>query len=301
MQTLSEGDLLGYTKAMLRKYAISPRKKWSQNFVVKKKVVDALFSGAELDSKDKVIEVGGGLGTLTFFLLNKCTEVVSYEIDPLLATIMVKNLNQYVKKLSVISADFLNQKIPDHPKMIANLPYNISSPFIKKITNLQVPPETIAITLQNEFAKHLCARSGDAQYSRISVFPSFFYHFELKETFPSNYFYPKPKVKSSVVIGKRAKNIPQPVKEKAFFTFLTNLFCRKHKKVKNNLEVYKKMISDSQRKRFKIELQQLEYSSLRPLHLSPQQILSLYIQFKELMREFQKRTVSSLSGNKRID
>lgn len=271
---------------MLRKYAISPRKKWAQNFVVRKKVVDALLSGAKLDSKDKVIEVGGGLGTVTFFLLNKCTKVISYEIDPLLATIMVKNFIKYEKKLSVISDDFLTQKIPDHPKLIANLPYNISSPFIKKIINLEVPPETIAVTVQNEFARHLCARSGDADYSRISVFPSFFYHFELRETFPSNYFYPKPKVKSSLVIGRRTENIPQPVKEKEFFTFITNLFCRKHRKVKNNLQVYKKIVDDSQRKRFKNELQQLEYSSHQPRHLSPQQILSLYIQFKELIRGF---------------
>ncbi|MFW9855931.1 MAG: 16S rRNA (adenine(1518)-N(6)/adenine(1519)-N(6))-dimethyltransferase RsmA [Candidatus Thorarchaeota archaeon] len=273
---------------MIRKYAISPQKKLSQNFVVKKKVIDAILAGVALKSSDKVVEVGGGLGTLTYFLLNGCTEVLTYEIDPLLSTIIVKNFIDQAKKLTVVSNDFLKQKIPVYPKLVANLPYNISSPFIKKITTLDIPPQTIAVTVQNEFARHLCAKAGDAHYSRISVLPSFFYNFEIRETFNSNCFYPQPKVKSSLVIGKRTKHIPPQVKETSFFTFLTNLFCRKHKKVKNNLLVYKNSIDDSQRKQFKSQLKNLEFSTFQTLNLSPEQILGLYIQFKEMMTELQK-------------
>ncbi|MFW9780421.1 MAG: 16S rRNA (adenine(1518)-N(6)/adenine(1519)-N(6))-dimethyltransferase RsmA [Candidatus Heimdallarchaeota archaeon] len=273
---------------MIRKYAISPQRKLSQNFVVKKKVINAILSGVALKSSDKVIEVGGGLGTLTYFLLDRCTEVLTYEIDPLLATIIVKNLIDQAKKLVVVSDDFLKQKIPVYPKLVANLPYNISSPFIKKITTLDIPPETIAVTVQNEFAKHLCAKAGDANYSRISVLPSFFYNFEMGETFTSNCFYPQPKVKSSLVVGRRTKNTPPQVKETPFFTFLTNLFCRKHKKVKNNLLVYRKGIDDSKKGQFKRQLRKLEFSTLQTLNLSPEQILNLYIQFKEMMTELQK-------------
>jgi 16S rRNA (adenine1518-N6/adenine1519-N6)-dimethyltransferase len=264
---------------------VSPKKSLGQHFVVEKKVIDALISESNFTFKDEVVEVGGGIGTLTFFLLQHCKKVISYEIDPILSTIMLKEFIQDNKRLKVISGDFLIQEIPSHHKLVSNLPYSISSPFFQKITDMDHRPERIAITIQSDFANHLCAIPGESNYSRISVFTSYFYKFEEKDTFPPNCFYPKPKVNSSLVCGNRL-NPPKEVKESNFAIFLTNLFCRKHKKVRNNLRVYRKTLQKEDRPRFIRELDKLEYSSTQPINLTPIHILDLFTQFEDILHQF---------------
>jgi ribosomal RNA small subunit methyltransferase A len=282
---LEKGDLKKYTQTLIQNYAISPRKSWGQNFVINKSVIDALLEEANLREKDIVVEVGCGIGTLTYFLLKNCQKVFSYELDPILSTIMRKEFYNYNDKLEIKSGDFLKFKIPHHHKLISNLPYGISSPFIKKITKIKDRPEIIAITLQREFADHLCAKTGDSAYSRISVFSSFFYRFEVIKTFPPHFFTPKPHVQSSLVRGIKL-DPPKLTREKDFFVFLTHLFCRKHKKVRNNLQVVAKSYPRNLRKMFRLELDKLEYRSHQPVNLSPIQILDLFRQFNEIRISF---------------
>lgn len=281
LHLLAEGNLKKYTTALIRNYAISPKKSWGQNFVVKKVVIDEILSEAELNKEDRIVEVGSGIGTLTYFLLQNCQKLYSYELDPILSSIITKEFFDYGEKLKVISGDFLNLKIPEHQKLISNLPYGISSPFIKKITKIENRPETIVVTLQREFAKHLCAKPGDPNYSRISVFSSFFFKFEIKKTFPPHFFTPKPNVHSCLVRGTKLEP-PETTKRKDFFVFLTHLFCRKHKKVRNNLQVYIKQFPRDQRTLFREELDKLEFHSSQPINLSPQEILTLFQQFEEI-------------------
>ncbi|MFX0174231.1 MAG: 16S rRNA (adenine(1518)-N(6)/adenine(1519)-N(6))-dimethyltransferase RsmA [Candidatus Hodarchaeota archaeon] len=282
LHLLSRGNLKEYTRAIVQNYAIVPKKALGQNFVISKRVVEALLSEAALNPQDIIVEIGGGIGTLTFFLLQECQKVITYEIDPILSTIIKKELIEYEKRLRVISGDFLNYKIPPHQKIISNLPYRISSPFIKKISRAENYPETITVTLQNEFANHLCANPGEPSYSRISVYSSFFYEFNKIISFPSSCFYPKPKVNSSLVQGIRKKP-PNEVRNDQFVIFLTNLFCRKHKKVRNNLQVYGRFQQRNIRKVFTNELDKLSFASKQPINLSPSQILELFLQFKEIL------------------
>ncbi|MFW9906622.1 MAG: 16S rRNA (adenine(1518)-N(6)/adenine(1519)-N(6))-dimethyltransferase RsmA [Candidatus Thorarchaeota archaeon] len=286
---LEKGNLKKYTKTLIQKYAISPRISWGQNFVINKSVVDALLLEANLREKDIIVEVGCGIGTLTYFLLKSCQKVFSYELDPILSTIMRKEFYNYGDKLEIRSGDFLKLEIPYHHKLISNLPYGISSPFIRRITDISNRPEIITITLQREFANHLCAKAGESDYSRISVFSSFFYKFEVINTFPPHFFTPKPHVQSSLVRGIRL-DPPKLTREKEFFIFLTHLFCRKHKKVRNNLQVLAKSYPHNLRKKFRFELDKLEYRTHQPINLSPNQILDLYQQFNEIQRSFSRKS-----------
>ena len=285
IKLLSEGNLKLYTKTIIRNYAISPRKSWGQNFVVDKDIIDLLISEASFDQNDTVIEIGGGIGTLTYFLLQNCDNVISYEIDPLLSDIVLKEFQEYKSKLTVITGDFLELKIPPHQKIVSNIPYNISSPFIKKITEIHHSPDIITITLQKEFADHLCAKPGETDYSRISVYSSYFYKFNTIKTFSSNSFYPRPKVSSNLVRGDRL-NPPDCVNEERFSNFVTNIFCRKHKKAKNNLKIYTKHLPRSLQKTVIKEISKLEFASIQPINLSPHQILDFYIKFFELLTDF---------------
>lgn len=268
---------------MVREYALSPKKKLGQHFVTKKKLIDNIVSLANIQERDIIVEVGAGIGTLTYYLLSKSNKVFAYEIDPLLASVLKKEFYQFENQLEIISGDFLTKDIPQHNKIVSNLPYSISSPFIWKISNLVNLPEVLVITVQKEFANHLCAEPATSDYSRLSVYASYFFNFEKKIDIPSSYFTPKPKVDSSIVKGYSIKP-PERVKEKAFIKYLTALFCRKHRKVRNNLIVYQKMLPKSHRKNFRDLLDRFEFASSQPVNLSPDQIFSLYIEFQELIR-----------------
>lgn len=282
---LEKGNIKKYTKTLIQNYAISPKKSWGQNFVIEKTVIDALISEVALDQKDIVVEVGSGIGALTYFLLQNCQKVYSYEIDPILSSILRKEFINYGEKIKVISGDFLKLEIPFHQKLISNLPYGISSPFIKKLIESKYRPDLIAVTLQSEFANHLCAQPRDPDYSRISVYSSFFYKFEKIRMFPPYFFSPRPHVHSSLVRGTKLEP-PPIINNRDFFSFLTHLFCRKHKKVRNNLQIYVKNYPRGLRKLFRHEIDKLEFSTNQPVNLSPNEILDLFIQFNEMLSNF---------------
>ncbi|MHA2223942.1 MAG: 16S rRNA (adenine(1518)-N(6)/adenine(1519)-N(6))-dimethyltransferase RsmA [Candidatus Hodarchaeales archaeon] len=283
---LAEGNLKDYTKHLVQNYAISPKKSLGQNFVVENDVVDTIVSELALKKEDIIVEVGGGIGSLTYSLLLNSQKVFSYEIDPILSSIMKKEFIEFNAKLKVISGDFLTHDIPVHNKLTSNLPYNISSPFIRKLTELKYRPDLIVLTLQKEFANHLCAGPGNPAYSRISVFSSYFYDFEIVKVFPPHFFNPMPRVHSSLIRGTK-REPPKEINSEEFFLFLTNLFCRKHKKVKNNLRIYAKHHSRENRKIFMEEVKKLEFQASQPVKMSQNDILSLFIQFKEILRSFQ--------------
>lgn len=297
LNLLSNGNLEKYTKSLIQKYAISPKKAWGQNFIIEKSVIDTLLSEVELNEEDTIIEVGGGIGTLTYFILQNCRKVFLYEIDPILSTIMKKEFINYEEKLEVISGDFLKLEIPYHQKLISNLPYSISSPFIRKISQSLHRPEIIGITLQSEFANHLCAKPGDPDYSRISVFSSFFYEFEIVRTFPPHFFIPRPNVYSSLIRGIKLKP-PEITKDENFFIFLTHLFCRKHRKVRNNLRVYARHYPREIRTAFMTEINNLEFSTNQPINLTSSEILELYQQFRDLQISVLKEnsTIQGING-----
>ncbi|MHA1993821.1 MAG: 16S rRNA (adenine(1518)-N(6)/adenine(1519)-N(6))-dimethyltransferase RsmA [Candidatus Hodarchaeales archaeon] len=271
-----------YTQSIITDYAITPHKPYGQNFVIKKQLVEEILTSAQIKDDETILEIGGGIGTLTYYLLQETKNVITYEIDPILASVLKKEFYPYNTRLKVISKDFLKEKDIPHGKIVSNLPYSISSPVIWKISKMANPPKTIVLTLQEEFANHLCAKVGSRDYSRLSVFSSYFYDIKKISIFPSNYFYPKPKVSSCLVRGESI--IPADmVKEKSFFIFLTALFCRKNKKARNNLLVYQKKLDRQFRPKYRNLLDTLELSQIQPIHLSPYEILTFYIDYRQMM------------------
>jgi 16S rRNA (adenine1518-N6/adenine1519-N6)-dimethyltransferase len=281
---LDSGELKKYTNSILAEYAITPKKKYGQHFVVNKSLIDEMLRISDIKEDETIVEIGGGIGTLTYFLLKRSNSVITYEIDPLLGSILKKEFFPFNDRLRIITNDFLSEELHPHEKLITNLPYSISSPFIWKISNLKTPPKLVVATLQEEFANHLCAKSGSKNYSRLSVYASYFYEFEIVKNFPAAFFSPKPKVSSSLVRGFTV-NPPNIVKEKSFFQFLTSLFCRKHRKTRNNLRVYHKKLPKTDRKRFSTLLDTLEYSSTQTINLTPLQILDFYSDFRQIIEE----------------
>ncbi|MHA1213903.1 MAG: 16S rRNA (adenine(1518)-N(6)/adenine(1519)-N(6))-dimethyltransferase RsmA [Candidatus Hodarchaeales archaeon] len=275
IEYLAHNELKKYTVEVLKTYAVPIRKNLGQNFVVDKKLIDLMLEGAKIQSKDVIVEVGPGIGTLSYYILPQCSSIYSYEIDPLLASIIRKEFIDYSEKFHVISKDFLEDDIISHDKLVSNLPYNISSPFIKKITQLPNPPHVIVITLQKEFANHLCARPGSSAYSKISVYASYFYEFEKLATFSPTSFFPKPRVESTIIRGE--KIVTSEVVQSSFFQiFLTHLFCRKHKKVKNNLKGYFKYIFKDDWRKLNQETGDLIFRNDQPVNLTKEEILELY-------------------------
>ena len=284
LKFLAEGDLKQYTREIILEYAITPKKGFSQNFVVRKALIDKILAIAEISEDDRIVEVGGGIGTLTYYLLANAGEVFSYEIDPLLSSILKKEFYNFKDRLKVISGDFLKEEIIPTQKIISNLPYNISSPFISRISNFEIPPSLVVITVQEEFANHLCAKTGSSNYSRLSVFSSYFFNFEKIKRIPPEYFYPKPKVSSCIVKGTPVQS-PAIVKEKGFFPFLTALFTRKHRKSRNNFGIYQKKFANQDRSKFQKSLDIIENSSKQPISLTPEEILNFYVEFRHMVKE----------------
>ena len=273
-----------YTQSILTDYAITPHKPHGQNFVVKKELVEKILLSAQIKDNETIVEIGGGIGTLTYYLLQKANNVITYEIDPILASVLKKEFFSYNKRLKVISGDFLKKKDIPKGKIVSNLPYSISSPVIWKISNLLNPPKVVVLTLQEEFASHLCAEVSTKEYSRLSVFSSYFYKFEKITTFSSDYFFPKPQVSSCLVRGVLIDS-SDIVREKSFFVFLTALFCRKNKKARNNLMVYQKKLDSRFRVKYRNLLDSLELSQKKTIHISPNEIVAFYLDYRQMIEE----------------
>lgn len=276
LNLLESGDLRQFVREISDKYALRIRRSIGQHFMIDKGLIDLLILNSELKSDDIIIEIGTGIGILTYFLLKNCKKVYSYEIDPLLASLVRKEFIEFDKKLDIISEDFLKTELPFHHKIVSNLPYNISSPFFHRISVLKHSPELIVVTLQREFAKHLCAAPATSNYSKISVYPSYFFKFRtIIEDISPHSFYPSPKVYSSIIRGD-CLSPPDVVKTADYINFLNHLFCRKHKKVKNNLKPYFKEKYSFKWKNYYSRLDELENMESQPINLDREEILLIY-------------------------
>ena len=149
---------------------------------------------------------------------------------------------------------------------------------------METPPSLIGITVQEEFANHLCAEPKTSNYSRLSVFSSYFFKFEMIKRVPPEYFYPKPKVNSCIVKGVPVQS-PEIVKENDFFPFLTALFSRKHRKARNNFNIYQKQLPRQNRREFQTLIDGFEGSSEQPINLTPVEILEFYKEFRLIIKE----------------
>jgi len=235
-------DLLQQTKELCRLYNIQPVRSRGQIFLIKEKIHDDVVAAADLRPDDFILEVGPGLGFLTAKLAARAKRVVAVEIDKKLVEALKAGLvAKNIKNVEVINENVLEIKIqpPLFPpyqgggyKIAANLPYNITSIFLRKFLEAGNKPELMVLMLQKEVAQRVAAEAGDMSLLAVSV--QFYARPEIIEIVPKKCFWPEPEVDSAII---KIRPHPSPLlsKEREFFRLVKFGFSARRKMLKNNL------------------------------------------------------------------
>jgi 16S rRNA (adenine1518-N6/adenine1519-N6)-dimethyltransferase len=236
----SSNSLLVQTRRRLRQSGLKPRKGLGQHFLVDGEVLEVILDAAEVTPGDLVVEVGPGLGILTEALAKKAGEVIAVELDDRLAALLKKALASF-KNVSVINDNVLNiqpeellkrQESPDY-KVVANLPYYITSPVLRHFLTASAKPKMMIVMVQAEVAEAIAAKPGDMSLLSVSV--QFYGKPEIISRVPAQSFYPAPEVDSALL---RIGLYPQPavaVDEGGFFELVRAGFSAPRKQLANSL------------------------------------------------------------------
>ena len=235
-------DLLEQTKEFCRRYNIKPARSRGQNFLIQEDIYDRLVALADLRGDDVVLEVGPGLGFLTAKLAARVKKVIAVELDDKLAEALKAGLAaKNIKNVEVVNENVLDMKIqpPLIPpgqggeyKIVANLPYNITSIFLRKFLEAEDKPKLMVLMLQKEVAERIVAQPGEMSLLAVSV--QFYAKPEIVKIVEKENFWPEPEVDSAIIKLEVRSEKPE-VNEKAFFRLVKFGFAAKRKMLKNNL------------------------------------------------------------------
>ncbi|OGZ18968.1 MAG: ribosomal RNA small subunit methyltransferase A [Candidatus Nealsonbacteria bacterium RBG_13_42_11] len=225
-------------KDLLQKYQIRPLKGLGQNFLVDEEVLDKIIGSAELKENDTVLEIGSGIGTLTLELAKKVKKVIAVEKDLKMCGILQDLLeSQNVRNVEIIKGDILkiNTKyyIPNTKyKIVANLPYYITSPVIRKFLEIETPPLTMILMVQKEVGRRVCAKPPDMSILAVSV--QFYAQPEILSFVSKKSFWPEPEI-DSAIIKITPTNSRRNVLRGLFFKIVKVGFLQPRKQLINNL------------------------------------------------------------------
>ena len=221
------------------------KKKYGQNFLKDKRIIDSIIYKADVDKDTLVIEVGPGAGALTVPLALKAGRVISFEIDESLKDILSSKLNEY-NNVEVIYGDFLKGDVNNVLKrydfskkiMVSNLPYYITTPIIMKFIDDNIDVSKLVIMVQKEVALRFSASVNSREYNSLTVFLNYYYDIKKLVNVPRTVFVPVHNVYSVVIVLKK-KEIKLYVKnEEVFFKLVRDSFKFIRKTLKNNLRDY---------------------------------------------------------------
>jgi len=224
----------------MAKYSHPFRKKWGQNFLNDKNLLDKIVRTVNPQGKDSILEIGPGEGALTEKVLPKSKEMVSVEIDPLLIERL--NQNPSFEKLKIIQGDVLLQDIDSLPisnpvRVIGNIPYNITSPIVFWLIEQLDFWDDAFIMMQKEVARRFSAVPGTKDYGRLTVVSGAYLKAEYCFTIPPDVFIPKPKVDSAFVhFTKKENQIVPDDKYVKFNKLVKTAFSQRRKMLKNTLK-----------------------------------------------------------------
>lgn len=230
----------------LNKYAVRPNQRLGQCFLISERALDKIVTAANVKPGDKILEIGPGTGILTEKLLGKSVSILAVEKDSRLVKILSEKFKNEIArgKLKLISADFLKLPFPKtleklgwksgQYKVIANLPYQITSPTIERLLERNFLPTVVALTIQKEVAERLCANPGDLSSLAVLV-QTCTQKCTLLAKFPSSYFFPSPKI-DSALIKLEGLACPGGVKVKKLRQLIRAGFSQKRKKLKKNFQ-----------------------------------------------------------------
>lgn len=233
------------TIAVLNKYGFTFQKKFGQNFLIDTHVLDKIIRAAEITEDDFVLEIGPGIGTMTQYLAYAAREVCAVEIDKSLIPILEDTLSDY-DNVTVINEDILKvdiaklaeEKNGGRPiKVVANLPYYITTPIIMGLFESHVPVESITVMVQKEVADRMQVGPGTKDYGALSLAVQYYAEPYIVANVPPNCFMPRPKVGSAVIQLVRYEEPPVQVdNEKLMFRLIRASFNQRRKTLVNGLK-----------------------------------------------------------------
>lgn len=233
------------TIAVLQKYNFSFQKKFGQNFLIDTHVLDKIIRSAEITKDDFVLEIGPGIGTMTQYLACAAREVVAVEIDKALIPILEDTLSSY-DNVTVINEDVLKLDIVKlaqernggkPTKVVANLPYYITTPIIMGLFESHVPVQSITVMVQKEVADRMQVGPGTKDYGALSLAVQYYAKPYIAANVPPNCFMPRPKVGSAVIRLECHEEPPVQVEdEKLMFRIIRASFNQRRKTLANGLK-----------------------------------------------------------------
>ena len=233
------------TIEVIQKYGFDFQKKFGQNFLIDAHVLDKIIAAADITKDDFVLEIGPGIGTMTQYLAEAARAVTAVEIDKNLIPILQETLAAY-DNVDVINQDVLKtdlaalaqEKNEGKPiKVVANLPYYITTPIIMGLFESNVPIKSITVMVQKEVAMRMQAGPGTKDYGALSLAVQYYAEPYIAANVPPNCFIPRPNVGSAVIRLTRHDNPPVTVKdEKLMFTLIRASFNQRRKTLLNGLK-----------------------------------------------------------------
>lgn len=233
------------TIEILQKYNFTFQKKFGQNFLIDTRVLERIIAQAEITKDDMVLEIGPGIGTMTQYLCENAREVVAVEIDNSLIPILEDTLSEY-NNVTVINDDILkvdiNKLVEEHNagkpiKVVANLPYYITTPIIMGLFEKKVNVDSITVMVQKEVADRMKSGPGSKDYGALSLAVQYYSKPEIVANVPPNCFMPRPNVSSAVIRLKLYDEMAVKVEnENLLFRLIRASFNQRRKTLVNGIK-----------------------------------------------------------------
>ena len=232
------------TIEVIQKYDFDFQKKFGQNFLIDERVLEKIISAAEVNKDDFVLEIGPGIGTMTQYLAENAREVMAVEIDKNLIPILEETLAEY-DNVTVINEDILkldiNRLVEEENdgkpiKVVANLPYYITTPIIMGLFESHVPLQSITVMVQKEVADRMQVGPGSKDYGALSLAVQYYAKPYIAANVPPNCFIPRPGVGSAVIRLTRYEEPPVTVKDEILmFKLIRASFNQRRKTLQNGI------------------------------------------------------------------
>ncbi|PKM66010.1 MAG: 16S rRNA (adenine(1518)-N(6)/adenine(1519)-N(6))-dimethyltransferase [Firmicutes bacterium HGW-Firmicutes-2] len=231
------------TKTIIEKYGFSFQKRFGQNFLIDSNIIDKIIQGAELTKEDIVLEIGPGIGSLTQAMAESSKKVIAVEIDKKLIPVLEDTLSGY-DNVRIINEDILKLDIMkviteegvDQIKVVANLPYYITTPIIMNLLEKRLPISSITVMIQKEVAERMDAVPGTKAYGALSLATSYYAQTELITMVKPDCFIPKPTVGSAVIkLTRRYTPSVSVLDEAILFKIIKGGFAQRRKTLINSL------------------------------------------------------------------
>lgn len=227
---------------IIKKYNFGFQKRFGQNFLIDGRVIDKIIAAADITKEDTVLEIGPGIGTMTQYLAEAAGQVIAVEIDKNLLPVLDETLAEY-DNVTVINNDILKVDInelikgkTDRVKVVANLPYYITTPIIMGLFENHVPAESITVMVQKEVADRMQSGPGSKDYGALSLAVQYYAQPYIVANVPPNCFMPRPNVGSAVIRLTSWENPPVTVKdEKQMFKLIRASFNQRRKTLQNGI------------------------------------------------------------------